>query len=289
MNTRLGEGNVVRAAKRILGFAGLACLALVCAGADYAQSKPTPAGPAAARPVATAPDASPGTQSPGVTPAAGQVVAQNSAARPAAPKGQSEGIKVHGHWTIEVKNPDGTVATHREFENSLVQPLGANMLENLLLGVYTPRSYEVDLLGTVPSQTPPDTNPPCLNGTGVSPCEILENLPPCAPVSQFLVCTLTRTPALGVAANGPPGQAITFQGTIPAAQPGAIGGVRLTISYCINATTNMQSSFSPLDCSAGAQTSGAYTTQVTFAQLATGVQITAAGQTLSVTVALSFQ
>lgn len=32
--------------------------------------------------------------------------------------GQHEGIKVHGHWTIEVRNPDGTLVTHREFENS---------------------------------------------------------------------------------------------------------------------------------------------------------------------------
>ena len=33
--------------------------------------------------------------------------------------GKHEGIKVHGHWTIEVRNPDGSVVTHREFENSL--------------------------------------------------------------------------------------------------------------------------------------------------------------------------
>jgi hypothetical protein len=34
-------------------------------------------------------------------------------------KGQHESITVHGHWTIEVKNPDGKVAKHVEFENSL--------------------------------------------------------------------------------------------------------------------------------------------------------------------------
>jgi len=34
--------------------------------------------------------------------------------------GPHEGIKVHGHWTIEVRNPDGKLVTHREFENSLV-------------------------------------------------------------------------------------------------------------------------------------------------------------------------
>lgn len=30
-----------------------------------------------------------------------------------------DGIKVHGHWIIEVRNPDGSLVTHREFENSL--------------------------------------------------------------------------------------------------------------------------------------------------------------------------
>jgi hypothetical protein len=33
--------------------------------------------------------------------------------------GPQEGIKIHGHWVIEVRNPDGTLATRREFENSL--------------------------------------------------------------------------------------------------------------------------------------------------------------------------
>jgi hypothetical protein len=33
--------------------------------------------------------------------------------------GNHEGITVHGHWVITVKNPDGTVATRREFENGL--------------------------------------------------------------------------------------------------------------------------------------------------------------------------
>jgi hypothetical protein len=37
-----------------------------------------------------------------------------------AAQGQREGVKVHGHWTIDVSNPDGTLVTHREFENSLI-------------------------------------------------------------------------------------------------------------------------------------------------------------------------
>ena len=46
-------------------------------------------------------------------------------------KGTGEGIKVHGHWTIDVKNPDGTVASHHEFENALVQS-GQTALSSVL-------------------------------------------------------------------------------------------------------------------------------------------------------------
>lgn len=46
--------------------------------------------------------------------------------------GAHEGIKVHGHWTIEVRNPDGTLVTHREFENSFKQSSGAPLLASLL-------------------------------------------------------------------------------------------------------------------------------------------------------------
>ena len=31
----------------------------------------------------------------------------------------SEGIKVHGDWTVEVTNPDGSLATRRQFSNSI--------------------------------------------------------------------------------------------------------------------------------------------------------------------------
>jgi hypothetical protein len=42
-----------------------------------------------------------------------------------------EGIKVHGHWTIELRDPDGTIAGHHEFKNALVNQ-GAQALAALL-------------------------------------------------------------------------------------------------------------------------------------------------------------
>jgi hypothetical protein len=46
--------------------------------------------------------------------------AQSGAAEEVSQRGgPHEGIKVHGHWTIEVRNSDGSLARHVEFENSL--------------------------------------------------------------------------------------------------------------------------------------------------------------------------
>jgi hypothetical protein len=36
--------------------------------------------------------------------------------------GPQEGIKVHGHWVIDVRDPDGKLVSHREFENGLIGP-----------------------------------------------------------------------------------------------------------------------------------------------------------------------
>ena len=49
---------------------------------------------------------------------------EEETAKPAKPG--SEGIKIHGHWVIDVRNPDGTLAAHRDFHNSLVTLTGAS-------------------------------------------------------------------------------------------------------------------------------------------------------------------
>lgn len=45
--------------------------------------------------------------------------------------GVSQGIKVHGHWTIEVRDVDGRVVSHTEISNHLT-PEGAQLLSALL-------------------------------------------------------------------------------------------------------------------------------------------------------------
>jgi hypothetical protein len=48
-----------------------------------------------------------------------------------------EGIKVHGHWSVTVRNPDGSLSSHHEFENSLDQE-GKALILSFLTGSIFP-------------------------------------------------------------------------------------------------------------------------------------------------------
>lgn len=76
--------------------------------------------------------------------ASAAVSAQTRAAEPRT--SQAGGIKVSGYWEIDVLNPDGSVATHTEFENSLRLSGGA-MLALLLSGQIATHTLYVQLDG----------------------------------------------------------------------------------------------------------------------------------------------
>jgi hypothetical protein len=74
---------------------------------------------------------------------AAQPVQREEAEAGAPKKVGAEGVKVHGHWVIDVRNPDGTLVEHRDFQNSLTtgggRPghafvTGDQILEGLLSG-----------------------------------------------------------------------------------------------------------------------------------------------------------
>jgi hypothetical protein len=67
--------------------------------------------------------------------------AESNAAKSERSGGPQEGIKVHGRWVIEVRNPDGALVTHRAFENSYA-PSG-NVLPALLSRNGSIGSWEV--------------------------------------------------------------------------------------------------------------------------------------------------
>jgi hypothetical protein len=85
--------------------------------------------------------------------------------------GPSEGIKVHGHWTIELKDPNGSLASTHEFENALIVSMngGSALLSGLLANFYSDPIWTVSLYG-------PDTTGPCRHDTAPQmwPCRITE-------------------------------------------------------------------------------------------------------------------
>lgn len=135
MNAKLSKGNGVRTAKRVLGLAGLASLMLFCAGPSRAQSS-APTASAPARQAAAA--------------AISPVQAKEVAAQPgeAGAKGEDTGIKVHGHWVINVLTPDGQLVSHTEFDNSL-QSTGMTVLATTLAGYNTIGRWELSFAGTL--------------------------------------------------------------------------------------------------------------------------------------------
>jgi len=60
------------------------------------------------------------------------------------PKNQNAGIKVHGRWSLVVRNADGTVSDRRDFENSLDLG-GMFILQQLLTGQLVPGAWAISL------------------------------------------------------------------------------------------------------------------------------------------------
>jgi hypothetical protein len=81
----------------------------------------------------------------------------------------NQGIKVHGHWVLQVKNADGTLGERREFENSLVTSTatsnlsGDQLLGLLLSGNGAPGDPAIALVPSVPSGSK-DASDYCIAG-----------------------------------------------------------------------------------------------------------------------------
>ena len=62
----------------------------------------------------------------------------------------SEGIQVHGHWTIEVLDPGGKLVSRHEFDNDLAD--GDRILKYFLARLGTPGEWEIVLSGPFGNQ-----------------------------------------------------------------------------------------------------------------------------------------
>ena len=77
----------------------------------------------------------------------------------------SEGIKVHGHWVLQVKNADGTLGERREFNNSLVASggmmTGDQLLAALLSGNATAGGLAIAFISGPSTNTSLDASSYC--------------------------------------------------------------------------------------------------------------------------------
>jgi hypothetical protein len=62
-----------------------------------------------------------------------------------------QGIKIHGHWKIDIKNPDGSLSSTHELENSLYD--NGTLLSYLLTSRATAGEAEVQLLACATATT----------------------------------------------------------------------------------------------------------------------------------------
>jgi hypothetical protein len=186
--------------------------------------------------------------------------------------GSHEGVKVHGHWTIEVRNPDGSVVTHREFENSLGLSGGSSLVAVLSRGVSV--GFWKITLSDLNTANPigPCTN--SVNIKGIS-CDIIE--PGWASASgqsvfsfQFPTLTVSSIPYSGTN----PAQ-LVLSGTAVASVSDAIAFVSTLLNVCA-ATV------------APSNPCGTPQSVFTFAALTNNFVNVTAGQTIAVTVTISF-
>jgi hypothetical protein len=142
--------------------------------------------------------------------------------KPASSLNQS--LKMHGHWIIDIKNPDGTLAHHHEFENS-IQYDGQNYLIGLMSGYGAAGPWEIYFtnVGATSAGSPCNTGtyPYCaiVYSTTTMPGQFACSLYTCAG-------GLTITPTFGV------GPTLKLEGSITATQARTIGFVGTGMNAC---------------------------------------------------------
>ncbi len=273
MKTNEKHEAVAQFARQSLVLVGLLVAALCCGGPSRAQSS-------AASGAATTKPAAPSAKNP-----ASQA------------KGQHEGITVHGHWTIEVRNPDGKVAVHREFENSLMQ-IGGGTLGFILARYATFGSWEIFLCDSSDTVNLPVYG--CgSNLSSPTKLRLVESgSGPAGTCSSTSGCYSTLSaPSLDLSSHA---GAVTLTGTIANAPALTINAVMSLVSACYTNSAETvfvsPSTFSPAACLAAPYTSGdccsagdhAVPEVLTASAVSPDVKVVA-GQAVSVTVVISFQ
>jgi len=275
-----------------LGLVLGAVFALVLSGSSVVRAQASAISPAvpAAAPAKAAPTARAG---------------QSASPSNRQPGGTHEGIKVHGHWMIEVKRPDGKLVSHTEFENSLVGPA---LLADMLFGYDVPGGYKVILTSGAAGSGPC----PALSG-GSTSCTLVGSLfspepasfgdlaSGCGGVPSGLPNQITATGPCFPLSLSTLASALVFSGTAVASPtatyPAQITDVYLDPLFCVG--------LAPASCAQGLITISGDLTHATLpkgpppgtapnlcgetGQVSCAVTVPAAGDTISVQVTISFQ
>jgi hypothetical protein len=171
-----------------------------------------------------------------------------------------EGIKVHGHWKIEVFNPDGTQMSVTEFENSLVSGGGFYPVK-LLTGQAVHAAWGIQLDNTG------GTNP-CDNAGSPDPCRIGES------GANYLSLIIHST-NLTVSTTT---NSFTLSGSVTAANTSTINKVQTAWSMCTSTTVTLT------DCRPSPNNVWGFLTATTLTTPPSVVP----GQLIQVTVTISF-
>jgi hypothetical protein len=202
--------------------------------------------------------------------------------------GMHQGLTMHGHWIIDIKDPDGTPRQHHEFENS-IQYDGQNYLIGLMSGYGAAGPWEIYFsnAGATTAGSPCNTGnyPYCaiVYSTTTTPGQFACSIYTCA-------SGLTITPTFGA------GPTLTLSGSIAATQAGTIGFVATGMNACgqtgVASFPTAISTVSPATCYTSPN-GGTNSIGNDFGGTATSTTLSAPisvakGQLMQITVVLSF-
>ena len=131
---------------------------------------------------------------------------------------QVEGIKVHGHWTIEVRDPDGTLVERREFDNAIASS-GNMILTNILGRNKTVGNWQIWTVSQGASEVCEDPA-----ATPHANCHIAEAGDPGATNNNFFE-------TLSVSASSDP-SSLNLSGYLIAQRDGSIYSVNTVVFTC---------------------------------------------------------
>jgi hypothetical protein len=285
----------------VCGVLGLVLASQAGLAQQVAKDAPTVASASAVAQGKASEPAAFGALAPGLSPQAAKPVPAEEE-ETAKPKKPGEGLKVHGHWKIVIKNPDGTVDSTTEFENSLVTPGSGDILLGLLLsqqGVSGPWQIEVygNLCGTASA----------LSGCAIVPASVLTNPAFCASYNCSPNLTVTYFDS-GTIPGLPSGAGFQLSGSFTAAAAGPLTTVATATDFCEAAVSNNDpfTVASPTQLSAAQCTNAAISiglpltpqstlpagiakmTAVNFTRTNTAATVTSPGQLVQVTVTITF-